>query len=192
MFNHLLLYTTLTSMQYTSIVNVENKTPSVQQYTPSTISNVYDGIINTTEVSKSNVCDGIINTTEASKKNVLGAYPWEIVRPYEDGIYFLYENYFRVGGKATRDSKVYHYFQELGRRKHGITRRLVNPIDRKSVRYFSIGNILPVMSLKIEKAIKKNYVSSLRLLYYRQVVLDLQKESLDYQQSILDMALKSL
>lgn len=177
MFNHLLLYTTLTSMQYTSIVNVENKTPSVQQYTPSTISNV---------------CDGIINTTEASKKNVLGAYPWEIVKPYEDGIYFLYENYFRVGGKATRDSKVYHYFQELGRRKHGITRRLVNPIDRKSVRYFSIGNILPVMSLKIEKAIKKNYVSSLRLLYYRQVVLDLQKESLDYQQSILDMALKSL
>lgn len=173
MFSQLLLYATLTSMQYTSVVNVENKTPSVQEYTSSTMSNAYNGIINTTEVSK---------------KDALGAYPWEIVRPYEDNIYLLYENYFRIGGNATRDSKVYHYFQELGRQKHGITQRLVNPIDCRSIRYFSIDNILIIMSLKIEKAIQKNYVSLPRLLYYRQVVLDLQKESLDFQQSVLDMA----
>lgn len=158
MFNELLLSATLNM----SLVQV----PYVQQY--QTLS----------------VYDSVINTFELSKKNVMGAYPWEIVKPYGDNLYFLYENYFRMG--STSGSKSYHYFQGLSLRRQGIVRRLINPVDYIWVRYFDIDNILATITYKIDNTRQMKPSCLSKLLYHRQIALDLQKESLDFQQNVLD------
>ena len=169
MFNPLALCATLTSMQYMSL----NQSTYVQQYAfPAT----------------SSVCeDSIISTTEVSKQNTWGAYPWEIMKLYDDGLYFLYENYFRVGGVTTSRSKDYHYFQRLDHQNTNVIRWLMNPVDYKRIRYFSMENILNTMAPRIEKAALRNYKYLPKLLHYRQVVLDLQKEVLDFKQTVWEM-----
>ena len=171
MFNPLALCATLTSMQYMSL----NQSTYVQQYAfPAT----------------SIVCeDSIINTTEVSKQDTWGGYPWEIMKFYDDGLYFLYGNYFRVGGLTTSRSKDYRYFQRLDHQKSDITRWLMNPVDCRRIRYFSMENILNTMAPRIDKAVLRNYKYLPKLIHYRQVVLDLQKEVLDFQQIVLNMTL---
>ena len=63
----------------------------------------------------------------------------------------------------------------------------MNPVDYKRIRYFSMENILNTMSPRIEKAVLRNYKYLPRLLHYRQVVLDLQKEVLDFKQLVWEM-----
>ena len=169
MFNPLALCATLTSVQYMSL----NQSSCVQQYVCPVISDSYR--------------DAIINTTEASKQDTLGAYPWEIMKFYDNGLYFLYENYFRVGGVTTVRSKDYHYFQHLDYRNPGITRWLMNPVDYKKIRYFNMENIINTMSFRIDRAVLRNYKYLPKLLRYRQVVLDLQKEVLDFKQLVWEM-----
>lgn len=162
MFNELLLSATLNM----SLVQV----PYVQQYP---VSNAYDNII---------------NTSELSKKNAIGAYPWEIVKLCGNNIYFLYQNYFRIGGKsAVRDSNAYRYFQGLNYGRRDIVCKLINPTDYRWIRYFNIDSILTALLDRGEKIKKTNGRSLSKLLYYRQIVLDLQKEVLDFQQIVCEM-----
>ncbi len=173
MFNQLLLCAALTNIQQMSLVNMVNQNLYVRQYyVPPATSNVHDSLI---------------DTTKLSQKNEHGAYPWEIVKPYGDSVYFLYDNYFRMGKRDKADLKMYYYFQGLNRRKRDITRRLMNPTDYKKVTYFNMNNLLAAISFRIDKA--KSDKSLWKLLYYRQVVLDLQKEVLDFKQTILEMTL---
>ena len=169
MFDPLALCATLTNMQYVSL----NQSSCVQQY-------VYP-------VTSDSCSDAIINTTEESKQDTLGAYPWEIMKFYDNGLYFLYENYFRLGRGATFRTKDYHYFQHLDYRNLGITRWLINPVDYKRIRYFNIENILNMMTFRIDRAVLRNYKCLPKLLHYRQVVLDLQKEVLDFKQLVWEM-----
>lgn len=173
MFNSLALCATLTSMPYVSL----DQSSCVQQYT--------------FPVTSDSCRDAIIDTAEASKQDTRGAYPWEIMKFYNNGLYFLYENYFRMGGLTTSKSRDYHYFQHLDHQKSDITRWLMNPVDYKKIRYFSIENILNTMSPRIEKAALRNYKYLPKLLHYRQVVLDLQKEVLDFKQLVWEMTYES-
>jgi len=162
MFNELLLSATLNM----SLVQV----PYVQQYP---VSNAYNSII---------------NTSELSKKNAIGAYPWEIVKLCGNNIYFLYQNYFRIGGKsAVRDSNAYRYFQGLNYGRRNIICKLINPTDYRWIRYFNIDSVLTALFDKGEKIKQTNKKSLSKLLYYRQIVLDLQKEVLDFKQTVWEM-----
>ena len=151
MFNQLLLYAALTSIQCMPSVNTAIQTSYVQQYEFSTARHEDDKMI---------------NTMEMCRKDERGAFPWEIVKPYGDSVYFLYENYFRIGHSSICKSKTYNYFQSLSQRRPNIVHYLINPVDYRCIRYFDINNMLRLLP--------------------RQIVLDLQKEVLDFKQTVLD------
>lgn len=170
MVNELLLFSTLMNMQQASV----NQVPFVQQY-------AYP--------DQADAFDSIIHTCEVSIKNAAGAYPWEVVKIYEGGTYYLYKNYFRIGGKINKESKMYHYFQNMNHKRKDITRRLMNPNDYRKILYFNMDNIISILPYKIAKMYRGNSNYCSRLVGYWKTVLDLQKEYLELQQAILDLNL---